>query len=178
MTGPRPWRQAVAGARRLTTRGRQGLRRRLRQRVGRPDEGRAIVEFIVVGVLVLLPVTYLVMTLARVQAAAFAVSTASREAGRAYTTTGSGQSAEARGRAAAALAFEDFDFGPSGSVTFACDGSPCLRPEGRVQIEASVRVRLPLLPDFLQGSLPTEIPVSAAHVATVDRFRGQSGVGR
>ena len=56
------------------------------RRTGHRDEGRAIVEFIAVGLLVLVPIVYLVVTLGRVQAAAFAVSTAAREAGRAFTT--------------------------------------------------------------------------------------------
>jgi len=60
--------------------------RRLSLRVARRDSGRAIVEFLVVGLLLLVPVVYFVVALSRVQAAAFAVSTASREAGRAFTT--------------------------------------------------------------------------------------------
>ena len=34
-------------------------------------------------------------------------------------------------------------------------------------------VQLPLVPDFLSGAIPTVVPVSATHVATVDRFRGR-----
>ena len=78
--------------------------------------------------LVLLPFMYLVVTLARVQAAAFAVSAAAREAGRAYTTGADRGSADARARAAAALSFEDYDFGSGSTVSIACDGTPCLRP--------------------------------------------------
>lgn len=149
------------------------LQRWVRRRAGAGDDGRAIVEFLVVGLLVLLPVTYLVMTLARVQAAAFAVSTASREAGRAFTTAQGDGTGYARAQAAAALSFEDYDFGGDGSVQVSCDGSPCLRPEGRVQVEATVVVPLPLVPDFLASAVPASVPVSATHVATVDRFLGQ-----
>ena len=39
-----------------------------------PDEGRAIVEFIFLGVLLLLPLVYLVLTAARLQAASFSAS--------------------------------------------------------------------------------------------------------
>ena len=51
---------------------------RWRLRLARRDSGRAIIEFLVVGLLLLVPVVYFVATLSRVQAAAFAVSTASR----------------------------------------------------------------------------------------------------
>lgn len=61
----------------------QRFGRRMRLRLTRRDEGRAIVEFIFVGVLLLVPLIYLVIAIARVQAAAFSVSTAAREAGRA-----------------------------------------------------------------------------------------------
>ena len=158
----------------------RGVRRVVRaaglHRLGRPrrrDDGRAIVEFLAVGLLVLVPVVYLVVTLARVQAAAFAASTASREAGRAFTTAPTEVSAYARAQAAAALTFEDFDVSTTGSVVVRCDGSPCLRPEGEVESVATVTVRLPLVPDFLSGAMPTVVPVSATHVATVDRFRGR-----
>ncbi len=140
---------------------------------GRRDDGRAIVEFLAVGILVLVPVVYLIVALSQVQAAAFAASTASREAGRAFTTAPDEGSAYARAQAAAALTFEDFDVSSTGTVVVRCDGSPCLRPEGEVESVATVTVRLPLVPDFLSGALPTVVPVSATHVATVDRFRGR-----
>jgi hypothetical protein len=146
---------------------------RWRLRLARRDSGRAIIEFLVVGLLLLVPVVYFVATLSRVQAAAFAVSTASREAGRAFTTATDDGSAFARAQAAARIAFEDYDFGADGAVRLQCDGSPCLRPQGRVEAVATVDVRLPLVPDLLQGALPAVLPVSATHVATVDRFRGR-----
>ena len=146
---------------------------RIQLRLARRDQGRAIIEFLVVGMLLLVPVVYFVVTLSRVQAAAFAVSTASREAGRAFTTAVDEDGAYARGQAAARISFEDFDFGADGGVVLRCDGSPCLRPEGRVEAVATVNVRLPLVPDLLSGAIPAVIPVSATHVATVDRFRGR-----
>lgn len=151
------------------------LRRRLQlvRRLGRRDDGRAIVEFVFLGVLLLVPMIYLVIVLARVQSAAFAVSTASREAGRAFTTAADDRSARSRAQAAAALPFEDFGFGGEGALEISCDAAPCLRPEGRVTTIATVTVALPFVPDFLASALPTSIPISATHVATVDRFAGR-----
>jgi hypothetical protein len=149
---------------------RTALRRRLERRLGRRDDGRAIIEFVFLGVLLLVPMIYLVIVLSRVQSAAFAVSTASREAGRAFTTAADDRSAQARAEAAAALPFEDFGFGGEGVLDISCDAAPCLRPEGRVTTVATVTVPLPFIPDFLAAALPTSIPISATHVATVDRF--------
>jgi hypothetical protein len=136
------------------------------------DEGRAIVEFVFLGVLVLVPLIYLVVTVGRVQAASFSATTAAREAGRAFTTSTSDADALPRARAAAALSFADFGFTDATAVEVACDGNPCLRPDGRVTATASIEVALPLVPAFLDGALPLSVPVSSTHVATVDRFGG------
>lgn len=137
----------------------------------RAERGSAVVEFVTLGVVLLIPLVYLVMALARVQAGAFAVSQAAREGGRAFVTADAGEDASARARAAASIAFLDHDFERVGRLTVTCDGSPCLRPDGRVRTTAEVSVPLPLVPSFLDGAVPLTIPVSATHVETVDRFR-------
>ena len=153
-----------------------GLRSRLRHLgCGGPgaQSGSAIVEFVFLAVLMLVPLFYLVMVLARLQAGAYAVSAASREAGRAYVTAQVPGQASARARSAAGLAFADQGFESEGSIQIGCDGTPCLRPAGRVQITATVSVPMPLVPAFFSGIVPMQIPVSATHIATVDRFGGQ-----
>lgn len=135
----------------------------------RRDEGRAIIEFIFLGILLLLPLVYLVLAAARVQAGAFSASLAGREAGRAFVTARTDSDAEARARAAAALAFEDFAF-EEGEVTLTCDGTPCLRPGGAITATATITVPLPLVPDFIADHVPSSVTVSSTHVSTVDRF--------
>ncbi|MGB8386070.1 MAG: pilus assembly protein [Dermatophilaceae bacterium] len=137
------------------------------------DGGRAIVEFVFLGVLVLVPLIYLVVTVGRIQAAAFSATSAAREAGRAFTTSEGEGAAFSRARAAAALSFEDFGFAEGTRVDLECDGTPCLRPDARVTVTASVSVPLPLVPAFLDGALPLSVPVSSTHVSTVDRFGGR-----
>lgn len=150
----------------LSTRMGKRFRRRLENR----DEGRAIIEFIFLGLLLLLPLVYLVLTAARLQAAAFSASLAGREAGRAFVTAASDGDARGRAQAAAALAFEDFAFSTGASLALTCDGSPCLRPEGAVTSTATIVVELPLIPDFISARLPSTVTISSSHVATVDRF--------
>jgi len=89
------------------------LARRVRLRLSGRDEGRAIVEFVFLGVLLLVPLVYLVLVIARVQAAAFAVSTAAREAGRAFTTARHDADAYPRAQAAAGISFEDYGLVPT-----------------------------------------------------------------
>lgn len=138
----------------------------------RDERGSAVVEFVVLAVLMLIPLVYLVMTLARVQAGSYAVSQAAREAGRAFVTADEGEEAADRATAAARIAFLDHSFEGSGTLVIVCDGSPCLRPDGRVETTASVRVPLPLVPAFVRDVVPLSVPVTASHLSTVDRFRG------
>lgn len=150
------------------------LRRRVAPLATGGEGGSAIVEFVFLAVLVMVPLFYLVMTLSRLQAGAYAASTAAREAGRAYVTASDQDAASVRAEAAARIAFEDQGFGePATALHLLCDGNPCLRPEGRIECSTTVTVPLPLIPSFARKVVPLEIPVKASHVAVVDRFRGQ-----
>ena len=122
------------------------------------------------GLLLLLPLTYLVLTVARVQAASFSASLAGREAGRAFVTATSDGEGFGRARVAASVAFADFSFDDRAALAVTCDGSPCLRPDGEVTSTATIEVALPLVPDFIAAHLPASVTISSTHVATVDRF--------
>ena len=137
----------------------------------RSEEGSAIVEFVVLGVLLLVPLIYLVMSVSRVQAGSYAVTTAAREAGRAFVTAEGGDDAAGRAHAAAAIAFADQGFGGMGRLEISCSSTPCLTPDARVETTARVTVPLPLIPAFARDVVPLEIPLTASHLSTVDRFR-------
>ena len=143
-----------------------------RRRVSaRREEGSAIVEFVFLGVLLLVPMVYLVMSVGRVQAGSYAVTTAAREAGRAFVTAESGEDAAGRAESAAAIAFADQGFAGLGSLQVSCAASPCLTPDARVKTTARVTVPLPLVPAFARDVVPLEVPLSASPLSTVDRFR-------
>lgn len=148
-----------------------GVIRRLRTR--RAERGSAVIEFVVLGVILTLPVFYLVLALARLQAGAYAVTTAAREAGRTYVTAPSEAAAPGRAQAAGALAFADQGFDGEGSVQVACAASPCLQRDAKVRTVAALDVRLPLMPDLLEGVMPTSIRVTSEHEESVDRFGEQ-----
>ena len=152
------------------------LRGRLRQLRGTdPQAGSAIIEFVVLAVVLLVPLFYLVMMLARLQAGAYAVGAASREAGRAYVTAQMPAQARPRADSAAGLALADQGFDYEIPVDIRCDGDglPCLRPEGRIRVTATVWVPMPLVPALFSSIVPLRIPVSATHIAAVDRFGGR-----
>lgn len=139
------------------------------------DTGSAVVEFCLLAILLLLPVVYLVLTLGRIQAGAFAAQGAAREAGRAFVTAPDEGSARSRADAAAAIAFADQGFRDPGrlSIEVDCPASACLAPDQRVTVRSRVLVVLPGVPRVLDRLLPTRVEVTARHVATVDRFRGR-----
>ena len=135
------------------------------------DGGSAIVEFVFLAVLMLVPVVYLVLTLGRLQAGAFAAQGAAREAGRAFVTARDEVVGRERADAAAAIAFQDQGFTDQRLIRLQVDcASACLVPDARVVIRTSVQVPLPAVPRLVDRFFPARIEVTARHVSTVDRF--------
>ena len=138
----------------------------------RDESGSAIVEFIVVMLLAVLPIAYLVIAVMRVQAATYAASQAVREAGRAFIQADGVGRARSTARSAAVLAFADQGFEmPPGAVSFICAQNPCLSPSSTVTVSLNWRVPLPLIPASLSDGTPTSIAIHANQLVTVDTYR-------
>ncbi|MBD8078046.1 pilus assembly protein [Cellulosimicrobium arenosum] len=139
----------------------------------RGERGSAIVEFLGVALVLLLPTMYLVLTVGRLQAATFAVEGASREAARAFVTAQSAADGSARAAVAVRIALDDQGFdgvGTADALTLACSSTECLEPGSAVTSSVRVEVPLPLVPDFARSAVPLAIPVQAQHVASVDEY--------
>lgn len=127
----------------------------------RGEDGNAMLEFVTVAVVLMVPLVSVMLAVFAVQRAAFAVSAAAREAGRAYVTVGPGRdAAEDAAQEAADLALADQLPGEP-AADLAVHGGP--EPGSAVTVVVRYEVRL-------AGGLAT-IPVTATHVATVDRYR-------
>lgn len=137
------------------------------------DEGSAVIEFIWLAILLLVPLIYLVLCLARVQAGSYAVTQAARESARAFVTAGDDTAARARSHVAADIAFEDQGFGGQGDLSLRCTATPCLSPGATVTTRAAVSVPMPLVPSLLRDVVPLEIPVSATQVAPVPTYEAR-----
>ena len=118
----------------------------------RPDDGSAIVEFVWLSVLLLVPLLYVVLTAVSVQRAAFGVTTAAREAARAYATAASDSEGEQRAEVAAGLAMRDqgVPWTPQGRLVSCGECSFAAGSDFVVDIRTTVR--LPLMPRWLCGS--------------------------
>ena len=137
------------------------------------DRGSAVVEFTYLGVLLLVPLVYVMLTVFSVQKAAFGVTEAARAAGRAYATAGSDEAGRERAAFATRLALADQGLEPEAPPRLVCEAVPCLSPGAAVTVSVTYRVPLPLVGDLF-GVVPGSIPVTGRHVAVVDRFRAPS----
>jgi len=138
----------------------------------RRDEGAAMVEFVFLAVLLLVPLAYIVLAAFTVQKSAFAVTAATREAGRAFVTAESAGDADARARAAAELAMNDQGLDlPAGALRISCGSGQCLTPGAVVTVELDYAVALPLVPRALGGRPLAAIRVHGQHAEVVDEFR-------
>ena len=139
------------------------------------EDGSAAVEFVTAGILLLVPLVYLVVAVAAIQAGAFAVEGASRQAAR--VSVQAATPAEARAQAGTAVDFALSDFGVeprTASVTVACEPRPtdCLTRRGFVTVTVAARIPLPLAPPALGAKVPLSVPLAATTTEQVSRFWG------
>jgi hypothetical protein len=135
------------------------------------ERGSAILEFHFLGILLLVPLVYIMLAVLDVQRTAYGVTQAAREAGRIYVATGN----EAAARAAAAVALGDHDVDAADvNLVVHCEADPCYLPGSEITVTVESSVPLPLVPDVLAGVANARIPVSATHVAVVDVYQERS----
>jgi Flp pilus assembly protein TadG len=135
------------------------------------DSGNAIVEFVYLAVLLMVPLVYLLLTIFRVQGAAYALSSATREAGRVYVLSDDSDVAGARAQTAASIVMADSGLRlRSRDLRITCSADPCLTPGATVNVSIGYDVALPFLP-ALFDSAPARVHVDGRHLEVVDRFR-------
>lgn len=145
---------------------------RLRAGGSDSEAGAAIVEFCFLGVLLMVPLVYVILTVFRLQGAAYGVSSAAREAGRIYVTS-DGEEAYDRAVRAAQIAMADHGHSlDAAQVDIACSRpAACRTPEATIRVTVHQQVPLPLIPELFRRVVPTTVRVSADHLEYVDRFR-------
>lgn len=139
------------------------------------DTGSAALEFVTVGMILLVPLVYLVITMSAIQAGALAVEGAARQAARVFVQ--SPTSGQAQAAAVRALEFALSDHGiaaESSTITVTCVPRPdeCLTRRAYVTVTVSLEVPLPLVPAVLSGNFPLVVPLTASATQQVSRFWG------
>jgi Flp pilus assembly protein TadG len=143
----------------------------------RDQRGSALVELTWLGLLLLIPLVYVVITIVTVQRSAFGATEAARAAGRAYVLAPDVGTAETRAYEAARIAMADQGVGLNPSdVLIVCHPSPqaCLQPGSTVEVRLDLQVSLPLLPS-LRGQSMASIAVESSHIEPYGVYREAAG---
>lgn len=130
-----------------------------------------MVEFVTIGVLMLVPVVYLVVAVGAVQAAAFATESAAREGARIVASVPEDPADERLVAAVGwALLDQGIDDDPARAVTVVCSATPCRTPGADVTVTVEVEVLLPAVPAGVSDVVPLVVPVRASHTQVVGDF--------
>jgi hypothetical protein len=138
------------------------------------DRGSAPLEFLGAGLFLLLPMVYLILTMAQVQAGALAVEGAARHAARVFVRAALPADAESAASSAIEFTLADYGIDPGAStIQIECTPNPahCLERRGFVTVTVSVSVPLPLAPTVLGSPAPLSVPLSGTATQQVSRFR-------
>lgn len=125
------------------------------------------------GLLLLIPLVYVVITVVTVQRSAFGATEAARAAGRAYVLAPDVGTAESRAYEAAQMALQDQGVGLDPSdVLIVCHPSAesCLQPGSTVEVRLDLQVALPLVPSVM-GQSVASIAVTSSHVEPYGVYR-------
>ncbi|NYF10262.1 hypothetical protein HDC94_001418 [Leifsonia sp. AK011] len=135
------------------------------------DAGTASLEFIVAGLLLLVPLVYLVLTIGQIQAAALAAEGGARQAARVFVLAPTADDGRAAVETAVEFALADHGVKASSiDVRITCTPTPteCHTPRGFVTVAVALEVPLPLVPPMFGGELT--VPIEASTTQQVSRF--------
>ena len=146
------------------------------RRFAAEDAGSAIIEFVFVAVIVMVPLVYLIVAVASVQRSEFAVSQAAREAGRAFATSDTAGSAPGRAEAAVHIALHDqglpddadLAYVPAGSSCAVARITPTLQAGAEFTVCVTRHVEIPAVPHIVAGK---GVTVVGEYVVHIDDYR-------
>lgn len=143
------------------------------------EAGSAIIEFVFVAILVLLPLVYLVVAVAVVQRARLGTTNAARDVGRVIATSDNADQAGIRAQAALRIALASEGLQPSQvQLRYVAAGADCqsgaaivpvLAPDSQFAVCVIGHQALPAVPTVLSGRGVTTI---GRYVVHADDFRG------
>jgi Flp pilus assembly protein TadG len=144
-------------------------------RLRRDEGGSASLEFVTVGLLLLVPTVYLVLALSALESASFGVEGAARQAARVFVQSPSEGAAKSAASTAIGVTLADYGLDAQDArVSISCRPNPsaCLSRRGFVTVTITTTVPLPLMPPVLSLHLPAGIPVQSVATEQVSRFWG------
>ena len=139
------------------------------------ENGHAIIEVLFLGLVLIVPVVWLLTVLAEVHAAALATSSAVRESGFEAARAVDPISADDAIAASTRFALSDHGLDPGrGEIRW----SPPAGWGRGATLEVVVTYRVPVFQAPLLGSVSEpSLPVTARHVVAIDRYRSRDAAG-
>lgn len=135
------------------------------------ERGSAALEFILVGLLLLVPLVYLVVALGMIQGQSLGAEAAARHVARTVSTATDAADARARADAVLAAVSDEYDLaGVDLALACAPEGGPCPRAGATLHVTVRAVVSLPLVPPVLGLDRIATIPVEASAAHKVSRF--------
>jgi Flp pilus assembly protein TadG len=138
---------------------------------GDGERGSAALEFILVGLLMLVPLVYLIVSLGLIQGQSLGAEAAARHIARAVSTAT--DTADAQGRADAVLAAVAEEYGLDDvDMSIGCTpaGTSCPRAGATLHVTVRTAVTLPLVPPLLGLEDIAAVPIEATGAHKVSRF--------
>lgn len=149
------------------------MRPRRRSRID--DDGSAALEFIAVGVILLVPLVYLVIVLGAIQEQTLGAEAAARHMTRVIAQAGDAAAASAASDRVLAGIVDEYGLDADAvEASFSCTpaGAECPSAGATVTVTVATRVRLPLVPELFGLDRAAAVRVQAAAVQKVSRLWG------
>lgn len=168
----------ASGALRRTAHEDRGGRAAFRARVVRAasgDAGSAALEFITVGVLMLVPLVYLIVALGSIQGQSLGAEAGARHVARAIATAPDAATARDRADAVLRSIVDEYDIDRSSvhlELTCLPAGAACPTAGATLVVRITTTVALPLVPSVLGLDKVARVPIEASAAQKVSRFWG------
>ncbi|TQJ31817.1 TadE family protein [Microbacterium sp. SLBN-146] len=141
-----------------------------------PERGSAALEFILVGLVLLVPLVYLVVALGIIQEQSLGAVAAARHVARAISTAPGSEQASERARRVVAAVAEEYEMDAGAvdlSVTCTPREDPCPQAGSTVVVTVRSSITLPLVPAVLGLDRIATVPIEATGVQKVSRLWGE-----
>lgn len=145
-------------------------------RIGDEDDGErgsAALEFILVGMLLLVPLVYLIVSLGLIQGQSLGAEAGARHIARALSTAENADAGRAGADAILRSVIDEYDLdADSVDIGFECRPAGGACPEAGSTLIVTVRtsVSLPLVPPVLGLDVLASIPIEASAAQKISRF--------
>lgn len=139
------------------------------------DEGSAALEFIAVGVILLVPLVYLIIALGAIQEQTLGVEAAARHTARAIALAPDPDTAEARGEQVLTSVIEQYGLDDATlEMSTECPGTDgeCPQPGATIVLTVTAHVSLPLIPAIFGLQEAAAVTVQGSAVQKVSRTWG------